>query len=163
MKRIAFLFCLVTSFVVAQQVTISPATFNVTDQITITVSFASSTCNTMGSNPAKVYIHSGIGPTSNPWTTVVGNWGLDNGVGLMTNNGNGTWSITMTPSVYFNLNAAQQSSAAKMGMVFRNATGSQTLKLVPSCSDFFFNVGYFQSTLSAPAVSYTHLRAHETG
>jgi len=151
MKRIALLFCLITSFVFAQQVTISPATFNVTDQITITVSFASSTCNTMGSNPAKVYIHSGIGPSSNAWTTVVGNWGLDNGVGLMTNNGNGTWSITMTPSVYFNLNATQQASAAKMGMVFRNATGTQTLKLAPSCGDFFFNVGYFQTSLIAPA------------
>jgi 1,4-alpha-glucan branching enzyme len=151
MKKIALLFCLFTSFVFAQQVTISPATFNVTDPITITVSFASTTCNTMGANPAKVYIHSGIGTTANPWTTVVGNWGLDDGVGLMTNNGNGTWSITMTPSVYFNLNTTQQSSAARMGMVFRNATGSQTLKLAPSCGDFFFNVGYFQTTLVTPA------------
>lgn len=159
MKRIALLFCLMTSFAFAQQVTISPATFNVTDQITITVSFASPTCNTMTSNPAKVYIHSGIGPSSNPWTTVVGNWGLDNGVGLMTNNGNGTWSITMTPSVYFNLNATQQAAATKMGMVFRNATGTQTLKLAPSCGDFFFNVGYFQTTLIAPAENSSTLIA----
>ncbi len=159
MKRIALLFCLITSFVFAQQVTISPATFNVTDQITITVSFASSTCNTMTSNPAKVYIHSGIGPSSNAWTTVVGNWGLDDGVGLMTNNGNGTWSITMTPSVYFNLNATQQSNATKMGMVFRNATGTQTLKLAPSCGDFFFNVGYFQTTLITPAENSSTLIA----
>ncbi len=151
MNKIAILFFLFTSFVFAQQVTISPATFNVTDQITITVSFASATCNTMGTNPAKVYIHSGIGTTGNPWTTVFGNWGLDDGVGLMTNNGNGTWSITITPSVYFNLNTTQQSTAAKMGMVFRNAAGTQTLKLAPSCGDFFFNVGYFQTSLITPA------------
>ena len=150
MKRIALLFCLITSIVFSQQVTISPATFNVTDQITITVSFASATCNTMGSNPVKVYIHSGVGTTANPWSSVVGNWGADDGVGLMTNNGNGTWSITVTPSIYYNLNATQQSSAARMGMVFRNATGTQTLKLAPSCGDFFFNVGYFQSTLIVP-------------
>ena len=89
-----------------------------TDPITITVSFASATCNTMGTNPAKVYMHAGIGTDSNAWgMAVVGNWGLDNGIGLMTNNGNGTWSTTITPSVYFNLNATQQAGATKMGMV----------------------------------------------
>lgn len=159
MKKITILFCLITSLVFAQQVTISPAIFNVTDQITITVSFASVTCNTMGSNPAKVYVHSGIGTSANPWSSVVGNWGLDDGVGLMTNNGNGTWSITMTPSSYYNLNATQQSSAARMGMVFRNASGSQTLKLAPSCGDFFFNIGSFQSTLIIPNENSTTIIA----
>ncbi len=146
-----------TSLGYAQQVTISPAAFNVTDQITITVSFVSPTCNSMGTNPVKVYLHSGVGAgatATDAWgINTVGNWGIDDGVGLMTNNGNGTWSKTITPSVYYNLNAAQQLSATKMGMVFRNATGSQTLKLAPSCGDFFFNVGYFQTTLVTPAVS----------
>jgi 1,4-alpha-glucan branching enzyme len=155
MKRIAILFCFINAIVYSQQVTISPAIFEVTDQITITVSFASATCNTMGTNPAKVYIHSGIGTTANPWSSVVGNWGADDGVGLMTNNGNGTWSITMIPSTFYNLNATQQASAARMGMVFRNATGTQTLKLAPSCGDFFFNVGSFQSTLLVPTENST--------
>src|SRR4051794_26438144 len=83
------------------QVTIAPSTFNVTDPITITVSFASATCNTMGTAPAKVYMHAGIGDNTNPWGyAVVGNWGADDEVGAMTNNGNGTWSKTITPSVY---------------------------------------------------------------
>jgi len=146
-----------TSLGYAQQVTISPAAFNVTDEITITVSFASPTCNSMGTNPVKVYMHSGVGAgatATDAWgINTVGNWGIDDGVGLMTNNGNGTWSKTITPSVYYNLNAAQQLSATKMGMVFRNANGSQTLKLAPSCTDFFFNVGYFQTTLVSPAVN----------
>jgi len=159
MKRIAILFCFINAIVYSQQVTISPAIFEVTDQITITVSFASATCNTMGTNPAKVYIHSGIGTTANPWSSVVGNWGADDGVGLMTNNGNGTWSITMIPSTFYNLNATQQASAARMGMVFRNATGTQTLKLAPSCGDFFFNVGSFQSTLLVPTENSTTIIA----
>jgi hypothetical protein len=103
------------------QVTISPSSFNVTDQITISVSFPSNTCNTMGTNPAKVYMHSGIGDDTNAFGfSVVGNWGIDDSVGLMTNNGNGTWSITLTPSTYFGLNATQQANATKLGMVFRN-------------------------------------------
>lgn len=63
--------------------------------------------------------------------------GADDGVGLMTKNANGTWSITITPSTYFGLTSAQQTAATKMGIVFRSANGSQTLKLAPSCSDFF--------------------------
>ena len=136
------------------QVTISPAQFNVTDPITITASFASATCNTMGVNPIKVYMHSGIGPDTNAFGySVIGNWATDNGIGLMTNNGNGTWSITITPSTYYGITSAQQLTASKLGMVFRNPAGSQTLKLPPTCGDFIFNVGLFQTNLTSPAAN----------
>ena len=151
MKKTLLLFFFLLSIAVnSQQITVSPAVFQVNEPITITASFTSSTCNTMGTNPAKVYMHSGIGNEANPWQTTKGNWGLDDSVGLMTKNANGTWSITITPSVYFGLTSAQQSAATKMGVVFRNANGSQTLKLAPSCSDFFLNVGSFQVSLTAP-------------
>jgi len=159
MKKYFILAFIITIFGFAKgfsQVTINPSTFDVNQQITITVSFASSTCNTMGTNPTKVYMHAGIGDDTNAFGfAVVGNWGADDNVGLMTNNGNGTWSITLTPSTYFGLNATQQANATKLGMVFRNATGTQTLKLAPSCSDFIFNVGTFQLTLNTPANNST--------
>jgi 1,4-alpha-glucan branching enzyme len=136
-----------------QQITISPSVFQVNEAITITVSFASVTCNTMGANPAKVYMHSGIGTDANPWATVKGNWGVDDGIGLMTKNANGTWSITITPSTYFDLTTTQQSATTKMGLVFRNATGLQMLKLAPSCTDFFLNVGSFQVALTNPVLN----------
>ena len=147
------LFLTITSY---SQVTISPAVFNVTDQITITVSFPTNSCNTMGSSPAKVYLHSGIGNDTNAFGfSVVGNYGSDDGIGLMTNNGNGTWSKTITPSTYYGLNASQQSNATKLGMVFRNANGTQSLKLAPSCADFIFNVGTFQVNLTSPVNNST--------
>lgn len=152
MKKILFILSLLLFNFCLGQVTISPASFNVTDQITITVSFPSNTCNTMGTNPSKVYMHSGIGDDTNAFGfAVVGNWGMDDNVGVLTDNGNGTWSKTLTPSTYFGLNATQQANATKLGMVFRNATGSQTLKLMPACSDFIFNVGTFQLALTSPA------------
>jgi hypothetical protein len=44
----------------------------------------------MGSNPASLHVHSGIGNDTNAFGfSVVGNYGADDGVGLMTNNGNG--------------------------------------------------------------------------
>lgn len=144
------------SVVMYSQVTISPATFNVTDQITITVTYPITTCNTMGNSPVKVYMHAGIGNSSNAFGfSVIGNWGVDNGVGLMSNVGPGVYRITLTPSVYFGLNATQQAGATKMGMVFRNATGTQTLKKAPSCGDFIFDVGLFQTTLTTPAENST--------
>lgn len=151
MKKTLLLFLLLLSITVnAQQITVSPAVFQVDEPITITASFVSATCNEMGANPAKVYMHSGIGSEANPWATAKGNWGNDDGIGLMTNNGNGTWSITLTPSIYFGLTTTQQAEATKMGLVFRNANGSQTLKQAPSCSDFFIKVGSFQVSLTAP-------------
>jgi glycosidase len=152
MKKYIYIFILsLFSGIVSGQVTITPSTFNVTDQITITVSTAAQACNLMGTSPSKVYMHAGIGDDTNAFGfSVVGNWGQDNGLGLMTNNGNGTWSITLTPSVYFGINATQQANATKLGMVFRNATGTQTLKLPPSCGDFIFNVGTFQVNLTSP-------------
>ncbi|HKO75794.1 MAG TPA: alpha-amylase family glycosyl hydrolase, partial [Flavobacterium sp.] len=131
-------------------------TFNVTDQITITVSFTSTTCNSMGASPAKVYMHSGIGDDTNAFGyAVVGNWGADDSLGLMTKNVDGTWSKTIIPSVYFGLNTTQQSTATKLGMVFRDASGSATLKLAPNCTDFIFNVGSFQVNLTSPTQNST--------
>jgi 1,4-alpha-glucan branching enzyme len=153
MKKTIFILLTLCNIIFANaQVTISPSSFNVNDQITITVSTATQNCNQIGNNPTKVYMHAGIGNDSNAFDfSVIGNWGQDDNIGLMTNNGNGTWSITLTPSVYFGINTTQQANATKMGMVFRNANGSQTLKLPPSCGDFIFNVGTFQLNLTSPA------------
>ena len=124
-KKLLYLLLFISSIATQAQVTITPSSFNVGDAITITVSTAAQSCNLIGTSPTKVYMHAGIGDDSNAFGFgVVGNWGQDDNVGLMTNNGNGTWSITLTPSVYFGLNATQQANATKLGMVFRNANGS---------------------------------------
>lgn len=150
-KKLLYLLLFISSIATQAQVTITPSSFNVNDPITITVSTAAQACNLIGTSPTKVYMHAGIGDDSNAFGfAVVGNWGQDNSIGLMTNNGNGTWSITLTPSTYFGLNATQQANATKLGMVFRNANGSQTLKLPPTCGDFIFNVGTFQVNLTNP-------------
>ena len=140
------------------QVTISPSTFDVSDQITITVDVNSNDtdCNSI-TNPSTVYMHSGIGTDADPWGfSVVGNWGQNDGVGAMTNNGDGTWSITIIPEEYYNLTATEAANATRMGMVFRNASGTQELK-DNGCSDFLYNVGIFQLTLVNPEENSTTL------
>ena len=151
MKKLLLLLTLFTFSFFNAQVTLSPSTFNVTDPITITVNLAQSTCNTIPTTTTKVYMHAGIGDDTNAFGfSVVGNWGQDDGIGLMTNQGGGMWSITITPSSYFGLNTTQQANATKIGLVLRNAAGTQEMKLAPSCTDFIFNVGTYQVNLTAP-------------
>ncbi|WP_304141159.1 alpha-amylase family glycosyl hydrolase [Mesoflavibacter zeaxanthinifaciens] len=156
MKRITLLFLMLFSIISLGQVTITPNPFEVDQSITITVDINSSATDCNGiNNPSKVYLHSGIGDDNDPWGfNVVGNWGQDDGIGEMTNNGNGTWSITFVPETYYNLSTTQAQNAIKMGMVFRNADGTQELK-ASGCSDFFFDVGTFQVSLSSPAEDST--------
>lgn len=151
MKRILLFTVFFSSIWMFAQVTTNPSPIEADQSVTITVDANSTAtdCNSF-SNPNKVYLHSGIGDDSNPWGfSVVGNWGLDDGIGEMTNNGDGTWSITFIPEDYFGLTPTQVSEATKMGMVFRNEDGSQELK-DNGCVDFIFNVGSFQVNLVQP-------------
>jgi hypothetical protein len=158
MKKISTLIILLLLTTLNAQVTISPAVFNVNDPITITVNLAQTGCNTIPTSATKIYMHSGIGDDTNPFGfSVIGTWGQDNGIGQMTNQGGGIWSITITPSTYFGLNTTQQTNATKLGIVIRNATGTQELKKTPSCSDYIFNVGTFQANLITPTTNSTSI------
>ncbi|MGJ8744147.1 alpha-amylase family glycosyl hydrolase [Polaribacter sp.] len=163
MKKITFLFLFISALSFSQ-VTISPANFNIDQSITISVDANSTATNCNGlNNPSKVYLHSGVGNDTNPWeTSVVGNWGADDGVGLMTlNSSNNRWEITFVPKTYYGLTDPQAATITKMGMVFRNAAGDQEMK-DNGCVDFIFNVGAFQLTLNTPSESTTILNAGET-
>ena len=94
----------------------------------------------------KVYLHSGLcssdpvlctdsvcNPGSNIWQNVIGNWGLDDNVGLMTYEGNFRWSLTMIPTSYYNQPGA---TPYTIGLVFRDFDGTYEGK-TNSCSDIF--------------------------
>ncbi|WP_223269252.1 alpha-amylase family glycosyl hydrolase [Polaribacter sp. IC063] len=145
---------IIASVEISAQVSFNVNAIEVDEPVTITVAIntAQNSCNGL-SNPAKVYMHAGIGDKSNAFGfNVIGNWGLDDGVGEMTLNANGTYSITITPQTYFDLTAAQINTAARIGMVFRNADGTQELKLNQNgaCGDFIFPIGAVQVKLTQP-------------
>ena len=153
-KKLLFISLLFISLFTKAQVTFDVTAIEVDKPVTITVDINSAQSNCNGfNNPSKVYMHAGIGNTSNAFGfNVIGNWGQDDGVGLMTNNGNGTYSITITPQTYFNLTPIQIQTAAQMGMVFRNETGTQELKAT-NCKDFIFPVGKVQVRITNPTAS----------
>jgi len=152
MKKFTLIFLLgFYTLATFSQVVTSPTPIEVDVAVTITVDTNSTATDCNGfSSPASVYLHSGIGDDANPWGfSVVGNWGEDDHVGEMTDNGDGTWSITFVPKTYYGLTAAQEKKKKKMGMVFRNEDGNQEFK-DNGCVDFIFDVGAFQVTLTSP-------------
>ncbi len=150
-KTILFFGLMGLSFSLFGQAVITvPSPIEVDQPVTITIdeNTTATDCNHLN-NPNKVYMHAGIGDDNNPWMHVVGNWGQDDGVGEMTDNGDGTWSITITPKTYFGLSDTEAAQMTKMGMVFRNEDGSQEYK-DNGCQDFILNVGAFQVTMINP-------------
>jgi len=154
MKKILLNLFLIFPIVLLSQVTTNPSPIEVDQLVTITIDANSNATDCNGfSNPSKVYAHLGVGDDNDEYgTSVVGNWGQDDGVGEMTNLGSGLWSITFTPNTYFGLSAAQESNVTKMGMVFRNEDGSQELK-ANGCANFIYNIGAFQVNMINPANS----------
>ncbi|MBC2844324.1 alpha-amylase family glycosyl hydrolase [Winogradskyella flava] len=145
------------------QVTITPNPFEVDESITITLDINSSATDCNGfNNPSKVYMHSGIGDESNAFGfSVIGNWGQDDGVGEMTSQGGGIYSITLVPETYYGLTPTQAANAVLMGMVFRNADGSEEFK-ASGCNDFIFEVGTFQLSLSSPTEDTSIINSGES-
>lgn len=92
---------------------------------------------------SKVYAHLGLvtenttDPLFKPWVYVSGNWGQDDGVGLMTAvpGQPDQWSIVLGPSIrqYFSANAAD--TLRYFAMVFRNAEGT-----VQTRPDFYISL-----------------------
>lgn len=150
MKRILILFYFISSLGYSQ-LTVSPTPFEVNESITITIDSNSNETDCNGfNNPSKIYMHSGIGTDEEPWGySVVGNWGQDDGIGEMTNNNDGTWSISINPEVYFGIDSSEAANSTKIGLVFRNENGSQEFK-DNGCNDFFLNIGSFQVNMINP-------------
>ena len=98
-------------------------------------------------------MHSGIGDNADAFGfNVIGNWGQDDGVGEMTNQGGGLYTITITPQNYYAITQPQADAATQLGIVFRNEDGSQELK-DDGCNDFIFSVGTVSVTITQPSSS----------
>ncbi|NNK82078.1 MAG: alpha-amylase, partial [Flavobacteriaceae bacterium] len=154
MKKILLTIILFLPLSIIAQVTTDPSPIEIDQEVTITIQENSNATDCNGfSNPTKIYAHLGVGDDTDEYgISVVGNWGQDDGVGLMTETSTGIWEITFTPKTYFGLNAAQEANVTKMGMVFRNEDGSQEFK-ANGCQNFIFNVGAFQIDVFSPAPS----------
>ncbi|EDP71273.1 conserved hypothetical lipoprotein [Flavobacteriales bacterium ALC-1] len=160
MKKKIFALLLLFTISISAQVTLNPGAIEVDQAVTITVDINSANTDCNGfNNPGKVYMHSGIGDNSNAFGfNVIGNWGQDDGVGEMTSNGDGTYSITITPQTYYGITQSQADNATQIGMVFRNEDGTQELKK-SGCNDFIFPIGNVNIEITQPSESVVILNS----
>jgi glycosidase len=149
MKRfLQFLFLSILStpcFAQVQNATfsISPSSFNEDEQITITVSNVDPTIWNAG-QPNNIYLWAwyfdlngnlaGDSPTN-------GTWDASNEAQKLTNNGNGTYSFTLTPNTFFNV-----SGISKMGILVKAKDGTGDKKT----QDFLTPVGKVLVTITKP-------------
>ncbi len=73
---------------------------------------------------SEVYIHSG-GGVAGPWEAVVGNWGMDDGIGEMTETDDDIWEIELQLDEYYATAGYTGGIPVNfIGMVFRNGDGT---------------------------------------
>ncbi|MFZ1750165.1 MAG: alpha-amylase family glycosyl hydrolase, partial [Saprospiraceae bacterium] len=109
-------------------VTIQPQTFEANTEITVI--FDARQGNGELAITDKIYMHSSVGtintssPESTAWSKVVGTWGKDDGIGLMSPvpGQPGKWQIKLRPKDYYGLTANEY--PFWVACVFRNASGS---------------------------------------
>jgi PKD repeat protein len=96
----------------------------------------------------KVYMHSGVEINAGTqWDYVVGNWGEDDGVGLMTDLGGGMWMIKFNPLEYYGYSA--ENSLIGISIVFRNEDGTIIAQNPLTESDF-----YIDMSINPPSVNH---------
>ncbi|MDD4150340.1 MAG: T9SS type A sorting domain-containing protein, partial [Bacteroidales bacterium] len=99
----------------------------------------------------KVYMHAGVklvGGTS--WDYVIGNWGDDDGVGLMTQHDANTWKMTLIPIVYFGFPV--ESNLLEINLSFRNFDGTLTANNPDTNEDY-----YVDMSVIPPVASHSNL------
>ncbi len=115
------------SLSLGQIVTLQPANANGEQEIKLTFDATLGDAGLVGAS--KVYMHSGVvidSPTGTAWTNVIGNWGADDGVGLMTKvaGESDKWEITLSATARDYYGVPEGTNMFRLSMVFRNADGS---------------------------------------
>jgi pullulanase/glycogen debranching enzyme len=155
MKKITLLFLFISfiGFSQVQNVTfsVSPTTFEESEEITVTVS------NVSPSNwgVSDIYLWSwsfDINDENIMDSPTNGTWTSSNEAQKLSNNGDGTFSITFTPTTFYG-----RTDLGQIGMLVKAKDGSGDKK----SQDQLFQVGKFQLTLNNPSSSTNIVTAGE--
>ncbi len=157
MKKLLLLFLIVlTSYSYAQQqnvtFAISPPTFNEDDQITITVS----NVNPGAWSVSDIYLWAwsfDLNDANSIDSPTNGTWANSNEAQKLTNNGDGTYSITLTPTTFYS-----RTGIGSIGFLVKAKDGTGDKK----SQDHIVEVGIFQLTRTAPTQNVTLLNSGQS-
>lgn len=144
----SFCLCIITNYAFSQ-VTTEPAFPRADQKVKIIYDATKGTTGLRDVDP--VYIHIGAvtaGPTSTTWSIVPFSWGVANPDARMTKVAPNIWEFELTPNTLFNPPGG--TTIYRLGMVFRNATGSLEGK-TDTNGDFFVDLSEgFQIIITNP-------------
>jgi len=157
MKKLLLLFLIVltgNSYAQQQNVTfaITPPTFNEDDQITITVS----NVNPGAWSVSDIYLWAwsfDLNDTNSMDSPTNGTWTNSNEAQKLTNNGDGTYSITLTPTTFYS-----RTGIGSIGFLVKAKDGTGDKK----SQDHIVEVGVFQLTRTAPTQNVTLLNSGQS-
>ena len=150
MKKNIFSFIvLISSFIFSQQQTftfsINPSTFDEDEEITITASNVD--VSAWGVTDIYLWAWSFDSNYENLQDSPTnGSWTNSNEAQKLTNNGNNTYSITLTPTTFFN-----RTTIGRIGLLVKAKNGNGDKK----SQDQLYDVGKFQITLNSPTETTT--------
>ena len=148
-KNIFSFFVLISSFIFSQQQTvtfsINPSTFDEDEEITITASNVD--VSAWGVTDIYLWAWSFDSNYENLQDSPTnGSWTNSNEAQKLTNNGNNTYSITLTPTTFFN-----RTTIGRIGFLVKAKNGDGDKK----SQDQLYDVGKFQITLNSPTETTT--------
>lgn len=151
-KKLLFLFFFISSLVHSQTVTISPATFGATDEITVTVSSFDAQAEW---GTTDLYLWAWHEDATGTFVANASNTGSDFAnsptTAKFTNQTDGTYTYTFTPSSFYNT-----TDVVTIGLLVKNQNGSK------QTGDYRFDVGGYQLALTNPTTATTIVNAGET-
>lgn len=144
MKKILLLLCLGIAYTsTAQQITVSPENFNESDEITLTLSGIDVDAQW---GTSEVYLWAWFYNVNDDFIGNSPETGSDFGnspeTAKWTNNGDGTYSYTLTPTTFYNASGIE-----KMGVLAKSQDGSN------QTSDLLIQVGKFDLTVTSPSLN----------
>ena len=147
-----WLFFLITLTHLSAQITTNPA-FPVATQ-SVTITFDSSKDSRLGYFTGDLYAHTGVMIEGNTnWQHVIGSWGDNTVQPQLTYQGNGIYTLTITPDINTYYSVSDNETVTQLAFVFRSADGtSQT-------TDLFANV--YQSSLAINLTAPTSQLIHQ--
>lgn len=126
MKKITLFFTFVClSLTVWSQVTTTPGTPTINDEIKLTLT---TTGTELEGYTGDIYAHTGVTVDGTQWQNVIGNWGDNNTQPKFTKVNNTTYELTITTNVYSFYKVATSKTITEINLVARAADGSKQTK-----------------------------------
>jgi len=112
-------------FIVASQVTTSPAVPTANDAITVTLT---TTGTGLDGYTGDIYAHTGVTVDGDQWQNVIGNWADNANNPKLTKINTTTYELVITPDVYTFYGVATNKSITELDFVFRSSDASKQTK-----------------------------------